>query len=135
MVYSVAENTDICRRLVVRNPVFAYMKTKQGKTAITITPLTVGRHSADKVPDFSSLFFRRPIKNITTVLFFSSVDSFFRFWQSADDRPIRLPMSYLIEPQIIGRCVGQRSTNYRPTTDRLKGNRPTINRLYSFVTD
>ena len=44
---------------------------KEGKTAITLTPPTV-----DKVP---TILFRRPTKNITTVLFFSSADSFLGF--------------------------------------------------------
>ena len=94
------------------------------KTAITLTPPTVGRQSADKMPNFSS-FFHRPTKNkLLLPCYIFSIGR--QFWGlgnrpmicrwSADDRPISRPMSYLNEPHIIGRCVGRSSlaTYHRP---------------------
>ena len=79
-------------------------------TAITLTPPTVGRQSADlsadKMPDLSSFFISRQKINYNylVIIFFSIGQQFWGFgnrpmigrW-SADDRP----MSYLNEPHII----------------------------------
>ena len=121
---------NLCFRTKIRKyciPQIYY--TKVGcKTAITLTKKTVGRPSADKMPDFSSFFIgRQKINyNYLVIIFFPSADSFWGFgdrpmigrW-SADDRSISRPMSYLNEPHIIGRCVGRPSADHRPTIGRL----------------
>ena len=100
------------------------------KTAITLTPPTVGRQSADlsadKMPDFSSFFIGRQKINYNYLVIIFSI--FRQFWgfanrpmvgrRSADDRPRSRPMSYLNEPHIIGRCVGRPSADHRPTIGR-----------------
>ena len=98
-------------------------KEQTTTTAITLTPPTVGRRPADLSAD------DRPIKclilalfssadkkkKITTLLYFFHRPTVFGFRQSADDRPISGPMSYLNEPLFIGRCVGRPSADRRPT--------------------
>ena len=100
------------------------------KTAITLTPPTVGRQSADlsadKMPDFSSFFIGRQKINYNYLVIFFSIGR--QFWDfgnrpmigrwSTDNRPISRPMSYLNEPHIIGRCVGRPSADHRPTIGR-----------------
>ena len=63
------------------------------KTAITLTPPTVGRQSADlsadKMHDFSTFFIgRQKIKYNYLVIFFFHRPTVLGFWQSADDRPM-----------------------------------------------
>ena len=58
------------------------------KTAITLTPPTVGRQSADKMPDFSSFFIgRQKINYNYLVIIFFHRPTVLGFWQSADGRP------------------------------------------------
>ena len=118
------------------NPENQKMKIGMTKSAITLTPPTIGR-PADKMPDFSSFSSADKNKIITTLLYFFS--SAYSFWVlaigrwSADDRPRSRPMSYLNKPLLIERCVGRPSADHRPIVARLKGYRPTIGQLYSFV--
>ena len=62
-------------------------------TAITLTPPTVGRQSADlsadKMPDFTYFFIgRQKINYNYLVIFFFHRPTVLGFWQSADDRPM-----------------------------------------------
>ena len=105
------------------------------KSAITLTPPTVGRPSAEPIKCQILALFSSADKNkiITTLLLlFFHRPTVFGFWQSADDRPdnrpISRPMSYLKYPLFIGRCVGRPSADRRPIVARLKGNRLMIGR-------
>ena len=57
---------------------FLPLSYSMGKTAITLAPPTVGRQSADKMPDFSSFFIgqQKINYNYLVIIFFPSADSF-----------------------------------------------------------